>query len=143
MIFSIGQYVYYNCLTSFNVTKFEIKLIFLNKPFCYMTNNSKQKELLRWNRNHFSSFVNGFQLPNIVSDQRVCLRGKNIDFIFYANFSNLFYLILCLSIAEETHVSSTAIYPIIMIDERLCECMKVTPGVLNVLIFSLKSIIPS
>ena len=40
MIFSIGQNVYFNYLTGYNVIKFEIKVIFLIKPFCYMTKNS-------------------------------------------------------------------------------------------------------
>ena len=76
MTFSIWQYVYYNSLTGFNVTKFEIKVIFLIRLFCYMTKNSRQKELFRWNKKYFSSFVKGFQLPKIVPDLRVCLRGK-------------------------------------------------------------------
>ena len=47
MTFSIGQYVYYNSLTGFNVTKFAIKVIFLIRLFCYMTKNSRQRELFR------------------------------------------------------------------------------------------------
>ena len=40
----IDQCVYSNCLlTNFDVTHFEIKLIFLIKPFFYMTKKSKQK----------------------------------------------------------------------------------------------------
>ena len=33
----------------------------------------KPEEDLTWNKKHFSSFLKGFQLPEIVSDQRVDL----------------------------------------------------------------------
>ena len=33
----------------------------------------KRKEVLRWNKKHFSSFIKGFQFSKIVSDMRVCL----------------------------------------------------------------------
>ena len=36
----------------------------------------KQKEFLRWNKKHFSSFLKGFQLPKIVSDLRPPLKQK-------------------------------------------------------------------
>ena len=40
----IGQYVYYNCLlTVCDVISFDINLIFLFKPFCYITKKSRQK----------------------------------------------------------------------------------------------------
>ena len=40
----IGQHVHYNCLlTRLDVIKFEINLIFLTKPFRYMTKKSRQK----------------------------------------------------------------------------------------------------
>ena len=34
----------------------------------------RAKELLRWNKNHFSSFLKGIQLPKNISDLRVCLK---------------------------------------------------------------------
>ena len=60
---------------------FEINLIFLIKPFCYMTKKSRQKfkylenekSFLRWNKKHFSSFLKGFQMTKILSDLRVHL----------------------------------------------------------------------
>ena len=60
---------------------FEIKLIFLIVPFFLydqkvMTKTLiswKRKELLRWNKKDFSSFLKGFQLSKIVSDLRVRL----------------------------------------------------------------------
>ena len=40
---NFGQYVYYDCLlTSGDVIKFEINLIFFIKLFCYMTKRSRQ-----------------------------------------------------------------------------------------------------
>ena len=40
----IGQYLYYNCLlTVCDVISFDIILIFLFKPFCYITKKSRQK----------------------------------------------------------------------------------------------------
>ena len=47
---------------------FEINLIFLIKPFSYMTEKSQdknlqiweQKELLTWSEKHFSSFLKAF-----------------------------------------------------------------------------------
>ena len=56
---------------------FEINLIFLIKPFLYMTKKSKQK--LKYLENeqsfykYFPSFLKTFQLPKIVSDQSVHL----------------------------------------------------------------------
>ena len=35
--------------------------------------STEQKELVRWNKNHFSSFLDGFQLSKSVSDLRVTL----------------------------------------------------------------------
>ena len=35
----------------------------------------ERKELLRWNKKHFSSFLKGFYLPKIVSDLRVRLKN--------------------------------------------------------------------
>ena len=49
----IGQYVYYNCLLSrMWRLKFEINLIFLIKPFWYMTEKSRQK--FKYNENEKS-----------------------------------------------------------------------------------------
>ena len=67
------------CIT-IGVIKYEISLIFLIKPFLYIPKSPaktwifwKQKELFRWNKNHFSSFLKDFQLPKIASDLRVRL----------------------------------------------------------------------
>ena len=59
------------CFPGCDVIKFEINLISWNKSFFCMTKNSvswEQKELLRWNKMYFSSFLKGFQLRKIVSD---------------------------------------------------------------------------
>ena len=50
--------------------KFETNLIFLIKPFCYIIEKAttktliswEGKELLKWNKKHFSSFLTNFQL---------------------------------------------------------------------------------
>ena len=77
-----------------DVVNFEINLIFLIKPFFYMTKKSRQKfryleneNIFMRNKKHFSSFFKGFQLPKIVSDLRVCRvrtfrenQGENGDF---------------------------------------------------------------
>ena len=61
------------CSPSCDVKNFEINLTFLMKLFFYMIQKSrqkvlswKQKELLRWNKMHFSSILRDFQLPNIL-----------------------------------------------------------------------------
>ena len=69
-----------------DVINFEICVKFLVKPFSYMTENwnnwnlstkieisQEQKELTSWNKKHFLSFLKDFQLPEIVSDLRMCL----------------------------------------------------------------------
>ena len=66
------------CLSGCDVIDFEINLIFLIKLFSYMTKKSRQKfkcleNEKRWNKKHFSSFLKGFQMPEIVLDLRVCL----------------------------------------------------------------------
>ena len=69
------------CYPGWDVINFEINLIFLIKQFFYMTKKSRQKvkylekekKLLRWNKNYFSSILKDFQLPKIVSDLQVCL----------------------------------------------------------------------
>ena len=51
-----------------DIINFEINLIFLIKPFSYMTEKSQdknlqiweQKELLTWSEKHFSSFLKAF-----------------------------------------------------------------------------------
>ena len=57
-----------------DVMNFQIDLIFLIKPFFYMTKKSRQKlkalrtkRALKVKKKHFSSFLKGFQLPKIVS----------------------------------------------------------------------------
>ena len=69
------------CYPGWDVINFEINLIFLIKQLFYMTKKSRQKvkylekekKLLRWNKNYFSSILKDFQLPKIVSDLQVCL----------------------------------------------------------------------
>ena len=65
----IGQYVNCNCLsTRLWRLNCEINLIFLIKPFFLHGQKIKtkswisweRKELLRWNKKHFSSFLKGF-----------------------------------------------------------------------------------
>ena len=58
---------------------FEINIIFLIEPFFLHNQNVmtktqvswEQRELLRWNKKHFGSFLKGFQLSKIVSDLRL------------------------------------------------------------------------
>ena len=69
------------CFLGSDIIKYETNFTFLVKPFFYMTKKSrkmnkylvKKHEFLRWNKNHVSSFLKGFQLPKIVSDLRVRL----------------------------------------------------------------------
>ena len=64
--------------------KFETNLIFLIKPFCYMTKTSRQKLKYRenkksfWkgNKKHFSSFLKSVQLP------KNCLKPESAPLIF-------------------------------------------------------------
>ena len=65
---------------SCEVINFEMNLIFLIKLFLYIPkiqnknlNTEEWKELLRWNKKHFSSFLKGFQLPKLASAVRVSL----------------------------------------------------------------------
>ena len=51
-----------------------------------MTKTWGQKELLRWNKKHFSSFLKGFQLSEIVLDLRVCLENDA-----YNIWQNIFF----------------------------------------------------
>ena len=81
----IWQYVYCNCFfPGCDVINFEINFIFLIKLFLCITKKSRQfkylekKKILRWNKNYFSSLLNGFQLPKIVSCLRVCLQYRII-----------------------------------------------------------------
>ena len=77
----IGQYVYYNCLFTWlwrhkiwNYPNLSNQAVLLHDQIIKTKTlvSSERKELLRWNKkNHFSSFLNGFQLPKIVSDLRV------------------------------------------------------------------------
>ena len=69
------------CKPGCDVMQFQINLIFLIKPFRYMTKKSRQKlkylenEMSFWVeiKKHFSSFLKGFQLPKVVSDLTVRL----------------------------------------------------------------------
>ena len=64
------------CFPGCNVISFEINLIFLIQLFFYITKNSKQKgkylekkkELLKWNKKHFSSVLKGFQWSKVYRD---------------------------------------------------------------------------
>ena len=47
---------------------FYIYLNFLLKLFSYTAMSQERKEVLRWNKKHFSSFLKDFQLPKNVSD---------------------------------------------------------------------------
>ena len=68
---NIGQYVYCNCLLTrlCDVINFELNLIFLTKPtFLHdqkvktkMSISWEQKELLIWNKKHFSWLLKGFR----------------------------------------------------------------------------------
>ena len=67
-----NTYITIVCLPVWDVINFEINLIFLIKPFCYKTKKSRKnliswerKELLRWNKKHFSSILKGFQLSKL------------------------------------------------------------------------------
>ena len=67
------------------VINFVINLIFLIKLFFYLIEKSRKtfkyfeyekgfrKEKRTWNKKYFSSFLNGFQLPEILSNRRVHL----------------------------------------------------------------------
>ena len=56
-----------------DVINFEINVIVLIKSFFYMNKKSRQKLKYLGNEKNFSSFLNGFQLPKIVSDMGVGL----------------------------------------------------------------------
>ena len=68
-------------LPSCDVKKFEINLIFLINPFCYMNKKSRQKyKYLKHKKSFrgeiksiFHQFLKDFQLPKFVSDLRVCI----------------------------------------------------------------------
>ena len=60
------------CFSGCDVMNFQIDLIFLIKPFFYMTKKSRQKlkalrtkRALKVKKKHFSSFLKGFQLPKL------------------------------------------------------------------------------
>ena len=56
------------CFPGCGIISFENNIIFLIKPFFYMTKKSRQKfEYLE------NKFLEGFLLPKIVSDLRMCL----------------------------------------------------------------------
>ena len=78
----IGLYVFYNCfLTRLWRHKSWNKHYLFNQAVLIQDQKVKpktsisweRKELLKWNKNHFSSLLKGFQLPKIVSDLRVRL----------------------------------------------------------------------
>ena len=60
--------------TGCDVISLETNLIFLIKPFFYMTKNSIQKfNILRWNKKNFSSFLKGFQSINFLRHKSATL----------------------------------------------------------------------
>ena len=59
------------CFPDFDVINFEINLIFLTKPFFYMTKMSRQK--FKYLENEISSFLKSFQFPKLFLDLRVHL----------------------------------------------------------------------
>ena len=68
------------CKKGCDIINFEINLVFLIKPFFYITKKSRKKfkyveneRAFRRNKMHFSSFLRGSQLPKVVSDLRVRL----------------------------------------------------------------------
>ena len=70
------------CFPGCGVMNFEINLIVLIKLVFYMSKKLAQrfkytkwerKEILKWNKNHFSSISKSFHFPNIISDLRVRL----------------------------------------------------------------------
>ena len=57
----IGQYVYYNCYPGCGIIKFDNNLIFVIKPFCYMTKKSRQKfKCIENEKNYWSKIKNIF-----------------------------------------------------------------------------------
>ena len=66
--------------------KFEVNIIFLIKPFLYMTKKLRKikykswesNELLRWNKKHLASFLKCFQLPQIGLGMRVRYDKNNM-----------------------------------------------------------------
>ena len=72
-----NMFITFVSFPGFNIIILEINLIFLIKPFSWVTKKSRQKmnyfenEFLRWSNKHFSSFLKGFQLSKIFSDIRV------------------------------------------------------------------------
>ena len=59
------------CFPDFDVINFEINLIFLTKPFFYMTKRSRQK--FKYLENEIASFLKSFQFPKLFLDLRVHL----------------------------------------------------------------------
>ena len=89
----IGQYVYGNCyLTTLWRHKTwdqpylsnQIVLLHDRKFKTKIWISWERKELLRWNKKHFSSLLKCFQLPNIVSDLKVrsISRLTNIEGVY-------------------------------------------------------------
>ena len=76
----------------YDFVNFETNLSFLIQLFFCITKKSgqklseKQKELLRWNKNHFLSLLKSFQLPESLSDLRVGLQACFDDLILVKIF---------------------------------------------------------
>ena len=77
----IGKYVSCNCLLTrlwrhrfSNLRDFSNQNVFLydEEVKAKIWISWEQKELLRWNEKHFSSFLMGFQMPKIDSNLRMC-----------------------------------------------------------------------
>ena len=78
------------CFPGCDVVNFEVNFIFLIKPFFCMTKKSRKKylenkQLLRWNKTHYSSFLKVFQLPKSFISESVPLRK---------NCCNCFFILL-------------------------------------------------
>ena len=105
------QYVYCNCLFSslHGITLWNFPWLFYHAVF--LNNNKirtkiliylKRTDFWRWNKKHFSSFLKGLQLPEIVSDLRFGFyivpwrknwTSQNFDFPSFKNYYNRYHWI--------------------------------------------------
>ena len=75
--------------TGCDVISLETNLIFLIKPFFYMTKNSIQKfNILRWNKKNFSSFLKGFQSINFLRHKSATLSIGSHHIRFFNTLMN-------------------------------------------------------
>ena len=79
------------------VINFKTNLIFLIKPFLYMTKKVKTKtliswelkEFLRWNKKYFSSFLKGFSYQNLSKTLQCAFKTNSIWVFPFFNFISL------------------------------------------------------